>query len=218
MLLELLLLRNSVLLVEMNFLSVLFSIHGSPATHHVGGLGTWLKTRDSESHRSRLFYEIFFLDNRHLADLRDYDRSALKARASVKIQLNASFYVPFNSLTQPALNKAVTHLKAYNIMLRLHQVVENRALFIFVFVVKHMALHNVLGCVPLLNLAGFFVTKNFSLDVGLMSTNLHNGFVARAVSCLFFDHYLMSPIILRFKSATGYHSAFFQRVGYSHPC
>lgn len=218
MLLELLLLRNSVLLVEMNFLSVLFSIHSSPATHHVGGLGTWLKTRDSESHRSRLFYEIFFLDNRHLADLRDYDRSALKARASVKIQLNASFYVPFNSLTQPALNKAVTHLKAYNIMLRLHQVVENRALFIFVFVVKHMALHNVLGCVPLLNLAGFFVTKNFSLDVGLMSTNLHNGFVARAVSCLFFDHYLMSPIVLRFKSATGYHGAFFQRVGYSHPC
>lgn len=62
-------------------------------------------------------------------------------------------------------------------MLRLHQVVENRTIFVFVFVVKYMALHHMLGCVPLLDLAGFFITEDFSLDVSLMPAYLHDGFV-----------------------------------------
>ena len=103
-------------------------------------------------------------------------------------------------------------------MLGFHQVVEDRTIFVFVFIVKDMALHHVLSCVPLLDLSSFFVTEDFSLKVSLMPAYLHHGFVPRPVSGLFLDHYLMSPIVLRFKSATGYHSAFFQRVGYSHPC
>jgi len=103
-------------------------------------------------------------------------------------------------------------------MIGLHQVVKHSAFFVFIFVVKYMALNNMLRRVPLLDLSSFFVDEDFLLDVGLMPTDLAKGFVYRAIAGFSFDHYLMSSVVLRFKFATVHHCAFFESVGYSHSC
>jgi hypothetical protein len=85
----------------------------------MGGLCSWSEARYSKRTHLRLGRPDFPLADRHLINLRDDHGTSLQARATIEVQLEASFYVPFDPLTEPALAEPIAHLEADDLMRRL---------------------------------------------------------------------------------------------------
>ena len=68
--------------------------------------------------------------------------------------------MPLDFLAQPAVDKAAAHLKASDLVLQLHQVVEHRDVGWLVLIIECMALHNVCVIVPLLVLTKQLASLN----------------------------------------------------------
>jgi hypothetical protein len=162
---KLLLLTCGILLVEMNFLSVLLRRDRCTTAHHVRCLSAWLKTRDTKCDLTRLFHPDLALRGRHLVDLSDDTRPSLQARTPIQVKLKSSLNMPLNALTEPRLAQPVDHLKADDFMVGPHEVLKYGDLLLLKSTIKYMSLHHIFSVLPHFRLPFLLEMHDIACDV-----------------------------------------------------
>ena len=105
---------------------------------------------------------------------------------SIEVKLQSSFYMPFYSLTHPAIDESFTQFKAEYFMITFHQVFKDTQIFLFVFVIEYVALYNMFCGMPFYNLPRFFFIMHDICDIGLFRLGLISINVKRTISGLHF--------------------------------
>ena len=75
-----------------------------------------------------------------MCDLSLTDRIALEAWSTVYVDLEAAINVPFHSLTKPAVLEPVAHLERYDLVVALHQVIEQAYICRLVLIIEEVRL------------------------------------------------------------------------------
>ena len=127
---------------------------------HMSSLWARSEAWDSKCLHFGLFGLSSPLNLIELQNLSGWDRLPLDTWASIHVDLKASLHVPLDFLALPAVNESLTHLKAYDFVAELHQVVEYLDIFLFVEAIEEVTLYNIHCGMPLLLLSHELLSLN----------------------------------------------------------